>query len=101
MIVTYVPQRTDRSVRYSISDEAVTATIGGVSDTFDFSELPDGEAADIISGLDPCPVLSARRVNGELRVTLLRAIGPRPSDPHELESWKRLWTDDLEVVIGG
>ena len=101
MIVTYVPQRTDRSVRYSISDEVVTATIGGVSDTFDFSELPDGEAAGIISTLDPCPVLSARRVDGELHVTLLRTIGPRPTDPDELEAWKSLWTDVEEVVSGG
>src|SRR5690606_33370261 len=98
---TYVPQRTDHNVAYTFNVECITATVDGITDTFDFSSLPDGEAADIISVLNPCPVLFARRVNGELRVTLLRGIGPRPSDPHELESWKRLWTDDLEVVIGG
>ena len=98
MRIAYIPQRTNLDVTYVFDGERITATLGGVSDTFDFSGLPDGEAADIISVLDPCPVLSARRVNGELRVTLLRAIGPRPSDPQELESWKRLRTDDLEVV---
>jgi len=101
MYVTYVPQRTDVDISYTIDGERITATANGVSDTFDFSHLPDGESAEIISVLDPCPVLSAKRVDGELYVTLLRAIPARPSDPEELEAWRRLWTDDLEVVIGG
>src|SRR5690606_21279622 len=101
MRVLYSPQRTDCNIRYTFSGECITATVNGAVDTFDFTSLPDGEAAEIISTLDPCPVLSAKRVDGELHVTLLRAIPARPSDPEELEAWKRLWTDDLEVVIGG
>ena len=97
MRITYVPQRTDAAVVYTFDGECITATVDGITDTFDFSSLPDGEAAGIISTLDPCPVLSARRVNGELHVTLLRTIGPRPSDPAELEAWRRLWTDVEEV----
>jgi len=101
MHVKYLPQRTDTTVTYTFDGDRITATLDGVSDVFDFSALPDGEAAEIISTLDPCPVLSAKRVNGELQVALLRAIPARPSDPEELEAWRRLWTDDLEVVIGG
>lgn len=97
MRVTYSPQRSDRSVSYIFDGEVITATLNGVTDRFDFSALPDGEAASIESVLDPCPVLSARRVDGELHVTLLRTIGPRPSDPAQLEAWKRLWTDVEEV----
>jgi len=108
--VAYLPQRTDAHIIYAFDDERVIATVNGVTDVFDFANLPDGEAAEIISALDPCPVLAARRVDGELHVTLLRAIGPRPQ-PQDyetqedyqaaLDAWRRLWTDDLEVVIGG
>ena len=110
MYITYVPQRSDRSITYTFDGEAITATLDGVSDVFDFTSLPDGEAASIESVLDPCPVLAARRVDGELHVTLLRAIPARPhpldySTAEEyqsaLDAWRRLWTDDLEVVIGG
>ena len=98
MRITYSPQRSDRSITYTFDGDRITATLDGVTDTFDFSDLPDGEAASIQSVLDPCPVLAARRVDGELHVTLLRAIGPRPADPEELEAWRRLWTDVEEVV---
>lgn len=101
MRVKYVPQRRDEEIAYIFDGERITATVDGQTDTFDFSGFPDGEAVEIISLLDPCPVLSAHRMNGEMHVTLLRVIGPRPSDPEELEAWKRLWTDDLEVTIGG
>lgn len=101
MRITYIPQRADHAISYTFDGERITATMDDQNDTFDFSALPDGEAAEIISTLDPCPVLSAKRVNGELQVALLRAIPARPSVPEELEAWKRLWTDDLEVVIGG
>src|SRR5690606_15816134 len=110
MRITYSPQRSDRTASYAFDGETITATLDGVSDVFDFTSLPDGEAAEIISTLDPCPVLAARRVDGELHVTLLRTIGPRPQ-PHDyetpedyqaaLDAWRRLWTDDLEVVIRG
>lgn len=101
MRVTYVPQRTDHTITYAFDGERITATVNGVVDAFDFTNLPDGEGTEIISTLNPCPVLAAKRVDGELHVTLLRAIPARPSDPEELEAWRRLWTDDLEVVIGG
>src|SRR5690606_30089970 len=110
MRITYSPQRSDRNITYTFDGDRITATLDGVSDVFDFTPLPDGEAASIASVLDPCPVLAARRVNGELHVTLLRAIGPRPQPqdyetPEDyqaaLDAWRSLWTDDLEVVIGG
>lgn len=110
MYVTYVPQRTDVDISYTIDGERITATVDGVTDVFDFANLPNGEASEILSVLVPCPVLAARRVDGELHVTLLRAIPARPlpqdyQTPEDyevaLDAWRRLWTDDLEVVIGG
>jgi len=110
MRVISVPQRRDNIISYAFSGEVVVATVDGVTDTFDFTNLPDGEATEILSHLDPCPVLGAERVNGELTLTLLKPIPAQPQrrdyDSQEeyetaLEAWHRLWTDDLEVTIGG
>jgi len=98
MRISYVPHRTDSVIEYAISTDRITVTMDGVQDVFDFSTMPDGETSEIHSILDPCPVLNAKRVDGELHVTLIRPIGPRPSDPEAIEAWKRLWTDDLEEV---
>jgi hypothetical protein len=76
----YSPQRSDVPLSYAISGETITATQGEQSDTFDFSTLPDGRAAIIDSTQDPCPVLSARRENGELIVTLRTHHGPDASE---------------------
>lgn len=110
MHVKYMPRRMDKGISYTINGESITAEVAGQVDTWDFSAMPDGEAAEITSTLDPCPVLAARRTEGVLHVTLLRAVParPKPTDyehPEEyeqaLDAWRRLWTDDLEVVIGG
>lgn len=79
MLIHWSPQRSDVALSYIFSGETITTTLNGQSDTFDFSSLPDGEAAEIVSTLDPCPVLSARRVNGRLEVTLLRFHGSNPA----------------------
>ena len=78
MLVRWSPQRSDRSLSYEISGETITATLDGVTDRFDFSGLPDGEldVSALETTLDICPVLAARRVNGQLEVTLLRFHGP-------------------------
>lgn len=101
MRVTYFPQRNDMQVTYDFAGDTVTVIVNDQTESFDFGSLGDGETAEITSSFDPCPVLAARRVDGELHVTLLRPIPARPSDPHELEAWKRLWTEGLEVTING
>lgn len=74
------PQRSDVPLSYQISGDIITATLGGQSDVFDFTELPAGRAAIIESTLDPCPVLAAERTaDGELLVTLLKHHGPNAS----------------------
>lgn len=81
MRVRYVPQRTDYDIRYVFNTDRIVAVVNGEQDVFDFSSMPDGEATKIKFTLDPCPVLAARRVNGELHVTLIRPIPARPSVP--------------------
>lgn len=79
MIVNYSPQRSDRQLSYEFAGEKIIATLDGQVDTFDFSSMPDGEAEEIASTLPICPVVSAKRVDGELEVTLLRFHGPNPT----------------------
>jgi len=79
MRITYIPQRSDVPLSYEFSGETITAAQGEATDTFDLSGLPDGREAIIDSGLDPCPVLSAKRVSGELIVTLRTHHGPSPT----------------------
>lgn len=86
MKIIYTPQRSDRKAEYSFSGESITATIKDQSDTFDFSEMPDGFADSFDSILDPCPVRSAERINGELTVTLLHWYG---ADAGEEEKQQR------------
>lgn len=80
MRIKYSPQRSDVPLSYQFSGDIITATLGGKSDVFDFTELPAGRSAIIESTLNPCPVLSAERTNeGELVVTLLKHHGPNPT----------------------
>jgi len=81
MLVRWSPQRSDRQLSYQFDGETITATLDGETDTFDFSDLPDGEldVSALETTLDICPVLAARRVNGQLEVTLLKFHGPNPT----------------------
>ena len=82
MLVHWSPQRSDRHLTYTFDGETITATLDGETDTFDFSDLPDGEldVSALETTLDICPIVAARRVNGQLEVTLLRFHGPDAPD---------------------
>ncbi len=75
MIIYYSPQRSDSKLGYEFDGEVITATLDGQVDTFDFSDMPNGKAEEIASTLPICPVVSAKRTNGELEVTLLKFHG--------------------------
>lgn len=79
MIIHYSPQRSDRKLGYEFAGETIIATLDGQVDTFDFSDMPNGEAEEITSTLPICPIVSAKRVDGELEVTLLRFHGANAS----------------------
>ena len=82
--VFFSPQRADNQIEYSFCGEAVTARIDEIEDTFDFSNLPDGELdmeEPIETTLPVCPIISAKRINGILHLELLNWIGP--DAPHE------------------
>ena len=76
MTLTYLTQISSRALSYSVAGEALTATLDGVSDTFDFSGLEEGHAEGFESELDIRVVLHAERdASGELHLTLLKIVG--------------------------
>ncbi|HFZ2332041.1 TPA: hypothetical protein ACIJ1F_004729, partial [Citrobacter freundii] len=67
--------------------------VDGVTDSFDFSTLNDGDiAVDFISVLKPNPVLNARKESGEIIVELIGFYG---SEAEESET--QIW----EVTLNG
>ena len=83
MIIKLSPQVRDRDkIWYEIEDQKITATINDVSDTFDFTGMPNGELQMwddegnelIETELDEVPIISAKKENGELTVEILFSI---------------------------
>lgn len=78
MRIIYNPSSLDADYSIGFSGEAITATIGGATDVFDFSGMPDGATDGIQTPLRHCPVISAERVNGDLTVQMIHWYGPEP-----------------------
>lgn len=60
---------------YSFNGEALTATYGGVSESYDLSGIPEGAtltSADSVNGMPA--IHAATRINGELHVTLMQRV---------------------------
>lgn len=83
MIIKLSPQvRDDNTIWYEIEDQKITATINDVSDTFDFTGMPNGvlqvqddEGNNLIeTKLDEVPIINARKTNGVLWVEILFTI---------------------------
>ena len=84
MWILYSPQRSDEVISYQFQGEKITATIGDVTDTFDFSSLNEGDEVarneetgelEIETCLPILPILDARRENGQIIVTVLKYHG--------------------------
>lgn len=89
MIIKLSPQvRDNNKIWYEIENQKVTATINDVTDTFDFTDIPngklqiyDGEFNNLIeTSLDEVPILSARKENGVLTVEILFSIDSNEKD---------------------
>lgn len=89
MIIQLSPQvRDNNKIWYEIEDQKVTATINGVPDTFDFTDVPNGvlqledeEGNRLIeTALDEVPILGAERKDGVLTVEILFSIDANEQD---------------------
>ena len=93
MILTFAPQvRFDSQVWYSFEGEKIQVTIDGKTDTFNFSNFPDGELklhsndGELLvkTLLDEVPILSAHRHEGELYVKMLLTLSEERADEGNL-----------------
>ena len=93
MKAIFTPQRSDYVMKVSAKGDVLTIEVDGVTDSFDFSTLNDGDiAVDFVSVLTPNPVLKARKESGEIIVELIGFYG---SDAEESEMLTR------EVILNG
>ena len=89
LIILMSPQvRENNKIWYEIEDQKITATINGVSDTFDFTGMPDGELQlyndegnELIeTKLEEVPILGAEKKDGVLTVEILFSIDSNEQD---------------------
>ena len=89
MEILLSPQvRMKDKIWYEIEEQKITATINDVSDTFDFTDMPDGELQlyddegnELIeTELDEIPIASAEKENGELFVKIVFSISMEEQD---------------------
>lgn len=93
MKAIFTPQRSDYVMKVSAKDDVLTIEVDGVTDSFDFSTLKDGDiAVDFVSVLNPNPVRKARKESGEVIVGLIGFYGP---DAEESKMLTR------EVILNG
>ena len=89
MIIKLSPQVRDfNKIWYEIENQKVTATINDITDTFDFTDMPNGklqlwddEGNDLIeTALDEVPILGAEKIDGVLTVEVLFSIDTSEKD---------------------
>jgi hypothetical protein len=88
MEVLYSPQRSDNVIVYGFSGDIVSVTLNGQSDIFDFTSMPNGEVKNVTTTLPVNPIVSAERVEGVLRVTLLYFHGVNASHDELFPQWQ-------------
>lgn len=100
MQVEFSPQRSDDHVRYAFAGDAVTVTFGGVTETYDFTGVPDGEITEIGQGALPQPcLLRASKVAGVLTVKLVITQGPDDRTPAEVRFPNNPYTEAAAVAL--
>ena len=112
MIIKLSPQvRDNNKIWYEIEGNKITATIKDVSDTFDFTGIPNGKLqlydSDgknmIETTLDEVPILDAEKTDGVLTVEILFSIDINEKDerllfpkPMSLDEFNHLMAELVE-----
>jgi hypothetical protein len=72
----YTPQRADIKAEYTINNDILTVKIGEVEETFDFTDLPEGKAEEIIADELPInPIVRAEKTGNIINITVIRFYG--------------------------
>lgn len=90
MKILLSPQRNDKKIEYKFEGEKVIATIDNMSDTFNFSSMPDGIMYEVETILDINPIISAKRADGILYVELLNFIGQDATEEEKFPEWQEV-----------
>ena len=79
----------EKRFEFEFSGEMIIATFDSVSDTFDFTGLPDGEAdySMIETVLKYNPILKATKVDSILSVELLNFISEDATEEEKFPQW--------------
>ena len=121
MRILFSPQvRDDNTIWYEIENQKITAKINDITDTFDFTDMPNGklqlwddEGSELIETvLDEVPILGAEKKDGVLTVEILfsinssekdeRLLFPEPMTLEEFNSlMKELAERKKEVKVDG
>lgn len=112
MDILLLPQaRETNKIWYEIEHQKITATINGVTDTFDFTDMPDGvlethdEDGNILieTSLETIPISRAVKENGVLYIDLLFSIDSDEDDdrllfpePMDLDTFNSLMEEISE-----
>lgn len=88
MKVYFSPQVSDERMDYTFDNDVITATMNGVTETFDFSGMPNGIAESIKSEVfEFDPVLSAKKENNILYLELINFIGEDATEAERFPDW--------------
>jgi hypothetical protein len=87
MRILYSPQRSEQEIEYTFNGEVITATLNGVTDTFDFTGTPDGTMESVGTILPINPIIEAWRDGGVLYVNLLKFHGPFAAYDERFPDW--------------
>lgn len=112
MIIKLSPQGRDyNKIWYEITENKITATINGISDTFDFTDMPDGKfqrynsdgKSMVETTLREVPILEAEKIDGVLTVKILFSIDVNEKDdrllfpkPMTLDEFNNLMNELVE-----
>lgn len=88
MKILLSPCFSDKKIEYEFNGQVITASVDGVTDTFDFTDMPDGQAANINTTLPINPIIEAKKENGELSVVLLHYIGEDATEEELFPKWQ-------------
>lgn len=86
--VLYNPKRGDDEILYTFEGEVVIAEYKGVTDTFDFSELKDGDlVVDIKTTLETNPITRVARKDGIIHLFLVHFHGKDATEEERYPEW--------------
>lgn len=72
-----------KNFNYTFEGDKITVTYDGVADVFDFTDMPEGAAVVFFQAetiLKYNPIVSAKRIDGILHLTLLNFVPRRDSN---------------------